>query len=285
LPPDSEQADIAAFLDAETAKIDRLVAEQRGLIALLKEKHHAIISQVVTKGLDPAVPMKAGGVELLGTVPAHWEVKRLKYLVSPADGIQMGPFGGMLLALDSMDTGYKVYGQENTISGDFSLGSRWIAEERYRSLSNYHLAQGDVVLTRKGSLGNARFIEHLPTPGIADSDTIRIRVRIEIVLPVFLTLVLHSADYVAVQIALTKRGAILAGLNTETIGNVSIILPPVNEQQDLMHFITAATARFHEQVFTCARALELLQERRAALISAAVTGKIDVHSLASAEAA
>jgi type I restriction enzyme, S subunit len=285
IPPLPEQVRIATFLDQESAKIDALVAEQRRLMELLKEKRQAVISHAVTKGLNPDAPLKPSGIEWPAEVPATWEVKRIKYLVADVDGIQMGPFGGMLLDLDSEETGFKVYGQENTISGNFSLGHRWISEERFNALSNYHVGPGDLLLTRKGSLGNARLVESLPHPGIADSDTIRVRVDQNLISEGLLEILLHEARYVSEQIALAKRGAILAGLNSETIANIAIILPPSNEQDALMKFIAQETAKFDTLTAEAQRAIDLLQERRIALISAAVTGQIDVRGHVKAEAA
>lgn len=281
LPPMTEQQDVVTFLDRETGKIDALVAEQQRLIELLKEKRQAVISHAVTKGLNPNAPMKPSGIEWLGDVPEHWELKRLKYLASDNNGIQMGPFGGMLLELDFEETGFKVYGQENTISGDFGLGTRWISKDRFETLANYQIQSGDLVLTRKGSLGNARLIKTLPHPGIADSDTIRLRLKENMVRSDFVELLLHTAEYVSVQIALSKRGAILSGLNSETIANISIVLPPLATQLELMQFLKSRNLEFDENINTCERAIDLLQERRTALISAAVTGKIDVRGLAS----
>lgn len=280
LVPMDEQAAIARFLDREAAKIDALVEEQKRLIELLKEKRQAVISQVVTKGLDPNVPMKDSGVEWLGEVPASWTVKRIKFLVANGDGIQMGPFGGMLLDLDSEGTGFRVYGQENTISGDFTRGSRWISRERYTNLSSYHIGIGDLLLTRKGSLGNARLVHSLPEPGIMDSDTIRIRVNPYLIMPQFLAFLLHEARYVSEQIDLSKRGAILPGLNSETISNIAILLPPIDCQNSLIRFLEQRLAEFQTLTSDAQQAIELLGERRSALISAAVTGKIDVRGLA-----
>jgi len=283
LPPLEEQTAIAAFLDRETAKIDALIAEQEKLIVLLAEKRQATISHAVTRGLNPGAPMKDSGVVWLGEVPAHWDVTRVKYLVKAHDGIQMGPFGGMLLELDAIDTGYKVYGQENTISGDFSRGNRWISEARFRELERYSVRVSDLVLTRKGSLGNARLIKELPQPGICDSDTIRVRVDKQTVRAEFLTTVLHEAEYVAIQLAMTKRGAILSGVNTETIANLCVLAPPPSEQTDILDFLSARLADFKSGTDSASKAIDLLKERRSALISAAITGQIDVRGLAPEE--
>jgi len=280
LPPISEQHAIATFLDRETAKIDALIAEQRRLIELLKEKRQAVISHAVTKGLNPNAPMKDSGIEWLGEVPEHWEVKPLKHIAEDNDGIQMGPFGGMLLDLSPTDTGYKVYGQENTISGDYHGGSRWIARDRYNDLTRYHISNGDVVLTRKGSIGNARLIHNLPQPGIIDSDTIRIRVKCREISSSYLELLLHEADYIKEQIALSKRGAILAGLNSQTIAMIVLMVPPLEEQNQLLNFLSSRIAELESAANESLRSITLLQERRSALISAAVTGKIDVRGVA-----
>ncbi|WP_158246001.1 MULTISPECIES: restriction endonuclease subunit S [unclassified Pseudomonas] len=277
LPPHKEQTQIARFLDHETARIDALIEEQQRLIELLKEKRQAVISHAVTIGLDPTVPMKDSGVEWLGEVPAHWTINRLKQLVIDTAGIQMGPFGGMLVDLDDSDTGYKVYGQENTISGNFYSGNRWIPEHRYFALSNYHLEIGDIVLTRKGSLGNCRRVSLLPQAGIIDSDTIRVRVKNNMMNPDYLELLLHEAGYIATQLGLVKRGAILSGLNSEIIANLVIVVPPRVKQEELLQEIKAASSKYDQGISDCEYAIELFRERRSALISAAVTGKIDVR--------
>ncbi|MEI6375963.1 MAG: restriction endonuclease subunit S [bacterium] len=278
-PPLAEQTAIADFLDQETVKINELITEQERLIELLKEKRQAVISHAVTKGLNPDAPMKDSGIEWLGQVPAHWEVKRTKYVVLKNEGIQMGPFGGMLLDLNDADTGFKVYGQENTISGDFSRGSRWLSEERFRSLINYHIEIGDLLLTRKGSLGNARLVQALPQPGMADSDTIRVRVDESLILPTFLALLFHEAGYIAQQLNLAKRGAILPGLNSEIIANIAVVLPSIAQQKDVMAYLDNELGKFNTLTTEAQKAIDLLQERRSALISAAVTGQIDVRTI------
>lgn len=282
IPPPSDQAAIAAFLDRETAKIDALVAEQERLIALLKEKRQAVISHAVTKGLNPHAPMKDSGIEWLGEIPAHWEICRLKHVVQKTDGLQMGPFGGMLTSLAAEQTGFKLYGQENTISGDFERGARWITSSQYEEMARYALLPGDMVLTRKGSLGACRLVPPDIQPGIADSDTVRIRLDHGFIEADFAVSLMKDAAYVATQVDLTKRGAILAGLNTSVIANLVFALPPLGEQFQISSYLESLREQFGELISESQAAITLLQERRAALISAAVTGKIDVRGLVDA---
>jgi hypothetical protein len=184
-------------------------------------------------------------------------------------------------SIAAKDTGYNVYGQENTISGDLSAGNRWLSESRFTSLYKYHLHEGDLVLTRKGSLGNSRLIKTLPQPGIIDSDTIRLRVSDTLIQSDFLSLLLHDAQYVSEQIMLSKRGAILGGINTETISNIVIVLPQRSEQDALMKELNTQVQQLDSGIHESGHVINLLKERRTALISAAVTGKIDVRGLIS----
>lgn len=286
IPPLEEQTAIANFLDRETGRIDALISKQRELIELLGEKRRALISRCVTRGLPPAAAEAAGldphpqlkptGIDWLGDIPEHWDVKPLKLLTEEGPtGIQMGPFGGMLKDLSDINTGYKVYGQENTISGDFNSGTRWITEDRYQSLSNYHIEPGDLMLTRKGSIGHARLFPDDAQNGIIDSDTIRVRpTDIEVRL---LLRLLHDGWYVSEQLQSQRRGAILSGLNTRNIASLRICVPPSEEQTAIADFLDAETTKLDRLVSKAEEMIDRLQEYRTALITAAVTGKIDVR--------
>jgi type I restriction enzyme S subunit len=215
---------------------------------------------------------KDSGVEWLGEVPAHWSVTRVKYVAS---SIQIGPFGGMLLDLSAEDTGYKVLGQENTISGDLTRGRRWVSKQRYDELGAYQVRPGDLLLTRKGSVGNAHLVTHLPQPSIIDSDSIRVRVHEDVSTAELLAMLLHEAPYVAEQIEGTKRGAILAGLNSQTIANLYLLLPPLPEQNQVLNFLFSRFREIDALIAEQARLIELLKEKRQAVISHAVTKGLD----------
>jgi type I restriction enzyme S subunit len=177
-------------------------------------------------------------------------------------------------------TGFKVYGQQNTISGDFSLGKRWLSERQFSFLSKYEIQQGDIILTRKGSVGHARRVPGDIQRGIADSDTIRVRVDISAIVPEYLVLCLRDSAYVQEQIKLVQRGAILAGLNTSTIANLLIVLPPLEEQSDVLNYSRLGTSKLSAAVDHIQNQLSIALEYRTRLIADVVTGKIDVRGLA-----
>jgi len=187
----------------------------------------------------------------------------------------MGPFGGMLKELPEQETGFKLYGQENTISGDFNRGNRWIERDRFLALLGYAIKPGDIVLTRKGSVGHARLVREGITPGIADSDTIRIRVDPGQLLPEFLTLLLHDAWYLSIQLTVSKHGAILAGLSTRDVEELRLLLPTRSEQFDILQFLDRETAKIDRLKDVRRRQIDVLREQRAAVIHHAVTQGLD----------
>jgi type I restriction enzyme S subunit len=231
----------------------------------------------VTRGLDPSVPLKDSGIPWLGEIPEHWEVRRLKYLT---EGIQMGPFGASLTELQEHETGYKLYGQENTISGDFFSGKRWLSKEQFTALQRYELLPGDLVLTRKGSIGKCKIVPEKTQQGIADSDTIRVRLNHNRLLNDFGLLLLQDAMYIQRQIQSIQRGAILVGLNTATISNLRLAAPPPSEQKPILTRIQAETTGISSTMQAKSREIDLLHEYRTRLIADVVTGKLDVREVA-----
>ncbi len=272
IPPLPEQHAIAAFLDRETSKIDALVAEQRQLIELLKEKRQAVISHAVTKGLNPDVAMKDSGIEWLGMVPEHWEVKRLKY-VSPqiTVGIVVEPskfyVGEGVPALRSL----------NVDQGKVNLASLiYISEEGHELHCKSKLRAGDLVAVRSGQTGTTAVIPK-ELDGCNCVDLIIIRKPIvgsEWFLCWFL-----ASDAALAQFSLGSGGAIQQHFNIGTASELEIPVPPEDEQYKVAEYVNCETRRIDTLTATSQRAIDLLQERRTALISAAVTGKIDVRDL------
>lgn len=274
LEPSIEEAlKIAQFLDHETAKIDTLIAKQEKLIELLKEKRQAVISHAVTKGLSPNAPMKDSGVEWLGEVPEHWTVARFKFLCA---NVIAGPFGSSITKDMYVQSGYKVYGQEQVIPNDFSVGDYFISSESFRNLTRYEVNAGDLLISCVGTFGKVAVFPPTAQAGIINPRLIKATISKDNN-PYFIREYLKSVA-VAKQFELLSRGGTMGVINIAILNEIISTRPPYQEQLEIIGFINAQKLKFGSLLSKCERQIELLNERKRALISSAVTGKIDVRN-------
>lgn len=278
LPPIQEQKAILAFLDRETAKIDALIAEQEKLITLLAEKRQATISYAVTKGLNPDAPMKDSGVAWLGEVPAHWLLGQLKNFIRQKPGaIKTGPFGSHLTSAEMQEGVVKVYNQRSVIDNDFIDGENYISQEKFEQLSSFQTIPGDVLVTTRGTIGRAAILPANADLGILHPCLLRVQVDDLILHREFLVVLIQDSHLMKTQIALNSNATTIDVIYSETMASLFIPLPPLAEQKAILHFLNAETSRLDALTAEATRGIALLKERRSALISAAVTGKIDVR--------
>lgn len=274
VPPIDEQLAILTFLDHETAKIDALVEEQRRLIELLKEKRQAVISLGVTKGLNPDTTIKDSGVEWLGKVPVHWSVTKLKHLVIESVA---GPYGASLTKDMYTSSGYRVYGQQQVIPDDFEVGDYFISEAKFEEMRRYSVFEGDVLVSVMGTIGKVAVVPGDAPPGIINPRLVRYRCS-DRIRPRFLQRVLLSQKHQE-HLLFEAKGTTMDGLNMSTLGNVPVLVPPLAEQASILESLSDVLREIDALVASAGHAADLLRERRAALISAAVSGKIDVRGL------
>lgn len=274
-PPLSEQVAIAAFLDRETAKIDALIEEQRRLIALLKEKRQAVISHAVTKGLDPHTPMKDSGIEWLGQVPAHWEVCKLGFHAKLQSGyaFSSSAFG---------TEGVPVVRMTNLARGKLDLSNAIFVPEQVVQ-DRVSLIEGDLVWGMSGSIGETGSLGNFARVAAADLPC-QLNQRVGR----FVCLGSMSTDHLEFMIqseAFQKQtilfvtGTAQFNVSGEQVQSILVAIPPLVEQADISAFLRDTLARHAELVIEAERSIDLFNERRAALISAAVTGKIDVRGV------
>src|SRR5690554_1276141 len=269
LPAYEEQEKIASFLDHETAKIDTLIDKQQQLIQLLKEKRQAVISHAVTKGLNPSAPMRDSGVEWLGEVPEHWVVKRLKH-ISPKVGV------GLVINPSTYTKDEGVYfifgGDVKEYYFDLSK-TRRISPEDSDNLLPSRLNYRDLVSIRVGYPGiTAVVTEELEGSNCASVIVIR---RGE-----------YNSDWLCAamnvwvgrqEVELASYGAAQKQFNVADAIEFIFPVPPESEQDEKANFIDGSLQRSNTLSNKAEKQIELLKERRTALISAAVTGKIDVR--------
>jgi type I restriction enzyme S subunit len=281
VPDIIEQTLIAQFLDRETSKIDDLISEQSKLITLLDEKRQAMISHAVTKGLNPDAPMKDSGVEWLGEVPEHWQVKRVRFIgklnpsksevahyprdleVSflPMDAV--GEDGSIRLEhtrkIEDVETGYTFFRD-----GDVTIAKITPCFENGKGAVMRNLLQGF---------------------GFGTTELIVVRPKQDVMLSNFVHYIFISTSF-----RKNAEGAMYGAggqkrVPDDFVRNFNIGCPQLSEQRDIISYIDQKTAQFDTLKTEAQRGIELLKERRSALISAAVTGKIDVRGVVNTEAA
>ncbi|EOX3387748.1 restriction endonuclease subunit S [Vibrio cholerae] len=268
-PEKQEQQKIANFLDHETAKIDTLIAKQEMLIELLKEKRQAVISHAVTKGLNPDAPMKDSGVEWLGEVPEHWDVTKFGYISQVVRGGSPRPAGDPEL-----------------FNGDYSP---WVTVAEITKDDEIYLTETETFLTKKGSLqcrvftaGTLLLSNSGATLGVPSILSINANANDGVV--GFENLKVNSEFAYFYLSSLTqglrdriKQGSGQPNLNTDIVKSISIPLPPSDEIEKIVEYIHKLRAHYRQLESKAIHGITLLKERKTALISAAVTGKIDVR--------
>ena len=278
LPPLPEQRAIAAFLDRETAKIDALVAKKERLIELLQEKRSALISHAVTKGLpadataqaglDPNVPMKDSGVDWLGEVPSHWDVKRLKTFSRIRYGLGQPP-------RESSD-GLPLIRATNVIRGRITEENMiYVDPDDVPTGRDALLAEGEIIVVRSGAYtADSAIVPKAYGGSIAGYDMV---VTVNGALSEFVAAALLCTYVLDGQLVISSMRSAQPHLNAEELGAAVILLPPLPEQRAIAAFLDSETAKIDALVGKIREAINRLKELRTALISAAVTGKIDVR--------
>ncbi len=277
VPSTAEQQSIAKFLDRETTRIDALIEKKQRLIELLKEKRQAVITQAVTKGLDPNVPMKDSGVEWLGEVPGHWVVTRLKYLV---ESYEQG-WSPQCESRQADESEYGVLKVGCVNGGFFSPNENKALPAELAPRSRYSLVAGDFLISRantKELVGSAAVVEQ-DWPNLLLCDKLyRLRFWDEINAS-------HICNYmmshpVREQLELSATGASdsMQNIGQGVVLELSIPMPPPEEAAALVQHLKKTLARLKTIEEKSDESVKLLKEHRSALITAAVTGQIDVRN-------
>lgn len=282
LPPIDEQTAIANYLNSKASMIDRLIAQKERIIELLQEKRQALINEAVTRGLDKNVKLKDSGIEWLGKIPGHWEVKKLRYLVSKI-GSGVTPTGGSETYLDQ---GIPLFRSQNIYNDGLRLEDvAYISMVVHNSMSNTKLKAGDVLLNITGaSIGRCFYFDESIKEANVNQHVCIIRPIQSVVLTRFLHLFL-CGEIGQEQINLYQTGANREGLNNFQLGNFQIPLPSKSEQEEIIKVVNAQVEKIDGAKQKIELQIEKLREFRQSLISEVVTGKVDVREEANSKIA
>lgn len=271
LPPIDEQTQIATFLDCETAKIDRLIEKQQQLIELLEEKRQAVISHAVTKGLMPDVPMRDSGVEWLGEVPAHWEVVPLKYLCSFSGG---GTPSKENLEYWNGDIPW-VSPKDMKTSEIYDSKDKITLLAVNESSTSLVKAGAVLIVVRSGILQHSIPVAINKISVALNQDMKALRFNQKLIAEFMINVI--RGNQRSLLLAWGKQGATVESIEQEYLANTPVPVPPLSEQKAIIEEISGQCLRVDQLMNKAKQAINLMKERRSALISAAVTGKIDVR--------
>ena len=272
-PPYPEQQAIADFLDRETTRINAIIEKQNRLIELLKEKRSALITQAVTKGLDPNMRMKSSGVEWIGYIPEKWEVKRLRFAVkynleTLSDNATDPNYEIEYLDIGNVDGDGNILSTENLLFRDAPSRARRIVKN-----------EDTIISTVRTYLKAIAFLENIPDNMIASTGFAVIQPQKDTV-PKYLFYFFRSKFFVE-QVVMNSKGvsypAITPSQSPFNLIDIPIILAPYHEQQTIADFLDRETAKIDTLMGKIRKQIDLLNEYKQSLITAAVTGKIDVR--------
>lgn len=269
-PAVQEQTAIARFLDRETGRIDGLIEKKTRFIALLKEKRAAVITHAVTKGIDPLCELSSTGIYWAPSIPSHWRISPFRQ----ACWFQEGPG---IMAVDFHDTGVPllrisgVQGRYASLDGCNFLDPEKVA----RKWRHFRLHEGDLLISASATMGTITEVGEEAVGAVAYTGIIRMKPSDQVTKR-FLSYFLGSSIFME-QINLMKQGSTIQHFGPTHLSNVKIPLPPTNEQEAVAADLDRRTSRIDSLIALTERSIDLLREKRAALITAAVTGKIDVR--------
>jgi len=276
MPTIKEQQQIANYLDKKTAKIDETIAKNERLIELLEEKRTALINQVVTKGLNPDVPMKDSGVEWIGEIPEHWDINNLNYAASDDNySFVDGPFGSDLKNEEYVDEGIPIIQLNNIKVGfhDFS-NERFITEEKYNQLKKHSIKPGHIVIAKmaepvaRGTIVSDKYEKYTI---VADCIKLACNNKFS---NRYVTYSLNSYIYhEAVQKA---TGTTRVRINLQEMKKLKLLIPPLEEQKEISDYLDIKISNINYTITKIKENINLLDEYKTSLIHHVVTGKIKV---------
>ena len=279
IPPLSEQTLIATYLDTATAKIDAAILQQQKMIDLLKERKQIIINSAVTRGLDKNVKMKDSGVEWIGEIPEHWEVKPIIHFKSTEKNAFVdGPFGSNLKSEHYIENGdvYVIESGMVTTGKFINKGFKTISLSHFKTIERSECKPGDVIIAKIGAkFGMAAELPNIQKKCVVSGNSLKITLNQKIML--------NTLFVYYMGLAKTKNGFI--GLYQETaqpalslggLNNMNFPVPPIEEQKEIVDFMNFKLDKIDRAITNCDRQIALLQERKQIIINDVVTGKVKV---------
>ena len=273
-PNAAEQKAIADYLDQECAQVDSIAADLEKQIELLQQYKKSLITETVTKGLDKTVPMKDSGVEWLGKIPAHWNFKRLKFMLeNSSDSMKVGPFGSALSGSDFTDEGKWVYNQRVVLDNNFSENTTFVSEEKFQEMRSFAVCPGDILITTRGTIGKVAIVPEGANEGILHPCIIKFRVDKEMIIPELLQLIFNESDFVKDQFTLMSNATTIEVIYSYSLKDILLPVIPADEQKKIYGYLSKKCLAIDGIIAEKQKSLATITQHKKSLIYEYVTGK------------
>ena len=273
-PNAAEQKAIADYLDQECAQVDSIAADLEKQIELLQQYKKSLITETVTKGLDKTVPMKDSGVEWLGKIPAHWNFKRLKFMLeNSSDSMKVGPFGSALSGSDFTDEGKWVYNQRVVLDNNFSENTTFVSEEKFQEMRSFAVCPGDILITTRGTIGKVAIVPEGANEGILHPCIIKFRVGKEMIIPELLQLIFNESDFVKDQFTLMSNATTIEVIYSYSLKDILLPVIPADEQKKIYGYLSKKCLAIDGIIAEKQKSLATITQHKKSLIYEYVTGK------------
>lgn len=271
IPPLDIQNDISSYLDKKTSKIDTTIAKNKELISLLEEKRTTLINQVVTKGLNPEVPMKDSGIEWIGEIPEHWDIRKFNHI---SNKIVVGYVGSIGESYTN-ETGIPLIKTENIKNGKLNLDKlSYVTQDFHLKNKKSQIKSGDIIIARHGESGRSCVVPQTVTT--ANTLNIVILQTKKDMNSYYYSYLLNSF-LIQEYMQSIQGGAVQGVVNTEDISFLKVHVPPLIEQNQIVNYLDKKTSKIDETIIKIKENIGLLEEYKTSLIHHVVTGKIDVR--------
>lgn len=269
-----EQQAIVDFLDKECAQIDSIATDLEKQIELLQQYKKSLITETVTKGLDKSVPMKDSGVEWIGKIPAHWDFKRLKFMLeNSSDSMKVGPFGSALSGSDFTDEGKWVYNQRVVLDNNFSENTTFVSEEKFQEMQSFAVYPGDILITTRGTIGKVAIVPEWANEGILHPCIIKFRIDKEMIIPELLQLIFNESDFVKDQFTLMSNATTIEVIYSYSLKDILLPVIPADEQEKIYAYLSKKCIAIDGIIAEKQKALATITQHKKSLIYEYVTGK------------
>ena len=275
LPSLSEQQKIASFLDRKCAEIDEMIALQEKIIEELKAYKQSVITEAVTKGLNPDAPMKDSGIEWIGEIPEHSSVSRIGFCVS---GYKAGPFGSALITGNLLTEGkILVYTPEHIAKLTTEIPNNlYLQEERLNEMSQFLVKEGEVIFPIVGSLGRAMRVNSNMPVGIINQRLSKFTIREDMVNADYFMWLFGKSSFYEIYIEMYQRGSFIVNLTKTLVYDMPIVLHPINEQKAIAEYLDTKCTEIDNLISIKLSKIDSLNEYKKSIIYEYVTGKKEV---------